>query len=299
MSTPAAASPANPWMSVQALVGIVSAIVGVVAAVQALASKDAATESARQAAVFKERLETRAADRADREVQARLDAQAYGAVVAVLELQADKLRPEVARGREQAVMALIAATASDALQQALFAAVESGWSISAGTKAEAAAASRLLASVGSQAAEGNAEPLPPPDPGSLAAAVPTALSGYRVVVFHCASGTRPEDDQRQQRIAQALVAEMQARPDLAALGLRWEVKQLPAVLNASPGYRVDSNQIRFNRDDGEEAASLALAKLLGGSGALPASQRAFDRRLVRQRTPQYLSVFVCGFRAGA
>lgn len=288
----------NPFAQLQTFVTLVSAVIGVVAAVQALSSKRDADASAKEVQALKNALENRAADRADKEARAKLDSLAYEAVVKVLEIDRAKVGEPLAVKRERAVLALIAATASESMQPALFGVVQSGPSVSAAVKAEAGAASDLLQIFGSQASEPGSK-LSRPNDDKTVADVPSSLKGYRVVVFHCASDARPKDAEAQKTIAEKIVAEMQADPLSAKYSIRWETKLLPSVLNSSPGYMIKSNQIRFNPADGETEASLALVKVLGATKALGTAVAPFERRAANQRTPGYLSAFVCGIVADA
>ena len=298
MATDPVKSTANPFTQVQTFVALVSAIVGVVAAVQALSSKKDADASAKEAQNLKIALEARAANRADMEARAKLDAIAYEAVVKVLEIDRAKVEKSLAEKRERAVLALIGATASDSMKPALFDVVKSGPSISAGVKEEASAASSLLQAYGSQASDPTVRPeqqsstKPTGKPSSL-------LKGYRVVVFYCGSDSRPADTKAQAKAAAAIVAEMSSSQLSTENAIRWETKLLPAVLNSSPGYNISRNEIRYNPADGETEPSLALVDLLRTSKALGSSPAPFERRTANQRTPGYLSAFVCGISADA
>lgn len=289
---------ANPLTQVQTFVSLVSAVVGVVAAVQALSSKTDADASAKKAQDLKIEFEARAANRADMEARAKLDAIAYDAVVKVLEIDRAKVAQALAEKRERAVLALISATASDSMKPALFEVVKSGPSISPDVKAEAGAASALLHTYGSQASDPTVRTEPQRSPTSTGKS-PSLLKGYRVVVFYCGSESRPMDTKAQAKAAAAIVAEMASSQHSTDNGIRWETKLLPAVLNAAPGYNINRNEIRFNPADGETEPSLALVDLLRTSKALGPNPAPFERRAANQRTPGYLSAFVCGINGDA
>jgi hypothetical protein len=298
VATDSVKSAANPLTHVQTFVALVSAVVGVVAAVQALSSKRDADASAKEVQALKLALEARAANRADMEARAKLDAIAYEAVVKVLEIDRAKVEKALAEKRERAVLALIGATASDSMKPALFEVVKSGPSISSDVKAEAGAASALLQTYGSQASDPNVRTEPQSSPRSTAKPS-SLLKGYRVVVFYCGSESRPMDTKAQAKAAAAIVAEMSSTQHSTENAIRWETKLLPAVLNSSPGYNITRNEIRFNPADGETEPSLALVDLLRTSKALGPNAAPFERRAANQRTPGYLSAFVCGISADA
>jgi len=279
---------------VQGLIAFISAVVGVVAAVQALGSKVEADRSASQASEFKQALERQANDRAERETNAKYDAVAYEAVVRLLELDRRKLDAQVAEKRERAVMALIAATASESMKVALFDVVSSGREVSPAVKQEASSAADAARLVGSTLAgeaplaQASAEPATPATSKSL-----SLLKGYRVVVFACQTADAKSSD-LQRQTAEQLVREVKAKPPADAPPVAWELKDLPEVLNSSPGYGIRTNQIRFNPADGEEGPSVALKALLEGTEAMKARKVQLERRVVSKRTPGYLSVFLCG-----
>ncbi len=70
---------------------------------------------------------------------------------------------------------------------------------------------------------------------------------------------------------------------------RLRLRELPASINASPGYRISGLMIR--RESGEEAAASDAKQIadtvIGGRG------NGFVQSLSRQRTPNYISLFVC------
>ena len=67
---------------------------------------------------------------------------------------------------------------------------------------------------------------------------------------------------------------------------RWRVRPLPASLNATEGYRISNNVIRYNPDELSVAKSLLEdAKLRGGV--------EFRLQEISYPTPGYISAFVC------
>ncbi|HEX5682795.1 MAG TPA: hypothetical protein VFY73_02070 [Ideonella sp.] len=294
MADPEKQEGAGPLGRMQGFVAFLSAVVGVVAAIQAVGSKADADRSAQAAEESKHELDRRANDRADRDTNAKYDAIAYEAVVKVLEIDRSKTAGTVAEKRERAVMALVAATASEPMKVALFDVVSTGNNVTPAVKEDATKAANFLREVGSLANDSAAaatskESTKPVSPNDS----PTSLRDYRVVVFYCQA-----PDQKivgvQRQAAERLVQEMRAIGASSALQMTWDIKELPEVLNASPGYGIRTNQIRFNPAEGEEAPSVALKSLLEGSNTLKSGNVQLERQIVRKQTPNYLSVFLCG-----
>ncbi|MDB5973106.1 MAG: hypothetical protein JWQ90_5556 [Hydrocarboniphaga sp.] len=286
----------------QTFVAFTSAVVGVLAAVQALSSKGDADRSAREASAFKEDIERQANSRAERESKAKFDTVAYEAAVKVLELDRAKISPDLAEKRERAALALIASTASEPMQAALFDVIGSGQSVTPSVKREAGQAADILRDIGSLASEAPNQAVPTP-PSSTASAVPqvaaAALTGYRVVLFYCQNPANVEVTNFQRSAAEKLAAELKADRSLSSLKIAWETKELPEVLNSVSGYGIRNNQIRFNPADNEETPSLALKVILESNPSVQSYKASFERRIVNQRTPYYLSVFLCGLNPSA
>ena len=294
------------WKRIEAPVALVSAVIGVVAAVQALGSKVEADQSAKEATRQKMALEQHADDRAQRDTQVRDDNIAYEAVVKVLEL--DREHADIADKRVRAVMALVNVTASETMKPVLFDVIGQGPGVAPAIRQDATNAAAVLRQLGDL----SSEPAPVPTNGAVSPA-PTAvvapangaavlvpslasLKGYHVEVFSCPQSADPVATAAQARAAQALASEMSARPDQQAAGIRWTTKELPEVINAVAGYRVDSNQLRYNPADGEESNSQVLKALVEASKTLQDGRVTLERRVVRKRTPNYLSIFLCGLR---
>jgi len=300
------------WKRLEAPVAFISAVVGVVAAVQAFGSKVEADGYATEAARQKMALDQHADDRAQRDTQVRYDSIAYDAVVKVLELDRGKIGADVAEKRERAVMALVSVTASDTMQPVLFDVIGQGAGVTPAVRKDAVEAASFLRSFGgalstdapgpgpaaASAPAPAAEPPVVPAPAAVVVPSMASLKGYHVEVFSCPQSADPAATAAQAAAAQALAAEMGARSDQQQAGIRWTAKALPEVINAVPGYRVDSNQLRYNPDDGEESNSLALKALAEASATLRRDKVTLERRVVRKRTPNYLSVFLCGLRGG-
>jgi hypothetical protein len=279
----------------QTFVAFASAVVGVVAAVQAFGSKSEADRSAKEASAFKQDLERQANVRAERESRAKFDSIAYEAAVKVLEIDRTKTPADLAEKRERAVMALIASTASEPMQTALFGVIGSGQSISASVRREAGQAAEILQDVGSLASDAPTKTVPQPEPAASATLPNTnSLRGFRVVLFYCQDSRNPDSTQAQRKLAETLASELRSSTPSAALKVAWETKELPEVLNSAAGYGIRTNQIRFNPLDNEKVSSLTLKAILEASSTAKSNRLAFDRRTVNQRTPSYLSVFLCG-----
>jgi hypothetical protein len=285
----------SPFAQVQTFVALVSAVVGVVAAVQALSSKRDADESAKVLADFRRQIDTQANLRAERESRAKLDGLAYDAVVKVLEIDRRIVLPDVAERRERAALALVASTASEAMQVALFGVVGSGPRVTPSVKQDAENAREVVRETGILASDPRLPPVGDAKAaGSLGTFAPDLLKGYRVVLFSCQNSRAPERARLQRGFVEKLAAGLRTDPKLAALNIGWETKELPEVLNSAAGYGISSNQIRYNPADREEAPSQALKALLESRDLIQASRIRLDRRLASQHTPSYLSVFLCG-----
>lgn len=244
----------------QTFIAFVSAVVGVVAAIQAFSSKGDADRSAREAFAFKQELEQQANTRAERESRAKFDAVAYEAAVKALELDRAKISSDLAEKRERAALALIASTASEKMQAALFDVIRSGQSVTASVKSEAGQAADILRDLGSLASEAPDKLVPTPassGPSIAQALSATVLTRYRVVMFYCQNPTNVQAADFQRTAAEKLIAELKANNSLSSLKITWETKELPDVLNSAAGYGIRTNQIRFNPSDNEELPSLA------------------------------------------
>jgi uncharacterized protein (UPF0333 family) len=288
------------WGQLQNFIALLSAIIGVVAAVQAFGSKNAADLSARSATEAKLALEMRANERAERETKAKLDAIAYEAVVKVLELDRTNLPSYLAEKRERAVLALVIVTASDSMKQALLDVLSSGQSVSASVKSQAEQTVEVLREFGSLASD-NAEIYPQTQPKERGEAISAdagrLLKGFRVVVFNCQNSTNRQAEEIQGAAVKELLDELKSSAEISPLNISWSTKIIPDVLNSSPGYNIQTNQIRFNPADAEDAPSLALKALLESTATAKSLGLSFERRAVAQRTPGYLSVFLCGVRS--
>lgn len=287
---------ASGWLkSAQAYVAFFSACIGVIAALQSSISRGEADRAADKAAAFKQQLEEKANQRAERESRVHSDAMAYEAVVKVLVDTADK-SALVQEKRQKAAIALVLATASDGMKTALLDVLKTSPSVDAKLRADVERTVDIIATEGMEAAGADVPASNParPAPGSQQAPA-DALSGYRVVIFYCQSSADPAAAQRQAQLAETLRSELSA--DAALRSVRFETKELPEVLNASPGYRIYSNQIRYNPQDNEQRSSEALKALVEKTGAASTGKLQFERVVVSKRTPSYLSVFVCGRRA--
>jgi hypothetical protein len=108
-----------------------------------------------------------------------------------------------------------------------------------------------------------------------AASAKTA-KGYLVDVFYCANNA----DALKPR-AQAVAAYLKSR----AINIR--IRPLVDTVNASPGMRVSGLQLRHNDDELQIAQDLRKLLAEGGQGD-------FALRQIKQYTPNYLSVFLCG-----
>ncbi|MEN5037987.1 hypothetical protein [Pseudomonas sp. TWI929] len=295
--------PLSAWGKVQSGVAVLSAIIGVVSAYQALQSKSAADASADKAMQAKMVLETQANERAEKETRVRLDAIAYEAVVKVLELDRATVPSTLAEKRERAVLALVLVTASDQMRQPLIEVLGAGEGVSASVKTEAKQASDVLKFVGSLARDNNevyaaTEPqAPTATPGvAINAETGRLLKGYRVVIFSCQTANNRQMEEAQVAAARTLLEELNSNAEIRPLNIVWSTKVVPELLNSAPGYSIQTNQIRFNPDDSEDAPSLALKAALEAMPTAKANGISFERRAVSQRTPGYLSVFLCGVR---
>jgi hypothetical protein len=98
-----------------------------------------------------------------------------------------------------------------------------------------------------------------------------------VDIFYCA-GTNPANS--------AQAKQLLTLRDGKSTG-RWRVRELSSVLNATEGYRLSSDVIRFNADEREIAERLKqdIEESSGGNIGL---------QEITYPTPGYISIFMCG-----
>lgn len=99
---------------------------------------------------------------------------------------------------------------------------------------------------------------------------------YRVDLFYCEQGA-----QRNKPLAESALA---LAPDTSRS--RWKVRELSISRNASPGYGIRSDLIRFNADERSVAGKLRddITKQVGVS---------LSSQEIKFATPGYVSVFFC------
>jgi hypothetical protein len=102
------------------------------------------------------------------------------------------------------------------------------------------------------------------------------LASLNVDVFYCEKQKASSEP-----IANAALG-VKARADLG----RWRTRSLPESINQRPGYRIDSNVLRFNAPE-ERAVAEELA------ARLKAKSIDVELRESVSRTPNYLAVFIC------
>lgn len=111
-------------------------------------------------------------------------------------------------------------------------------------------------------------------------ALPATLAAMSVDVFFCADPNAAMQSRRKEKaeqLRQALKGQALVRPN---------VRELAESVNASPGYRVQGLQLRH------EANELAMGKALQEL-VQTKTQMSFGLRQVANKTPGYLSLFVC------
>lgn len=109
---------------------------------------------------------------------------------------------------------------------------------------------------------------------------PSTLSAMSADVFYCAdpdSATQTRRKEKAERLRQSLQGRVVLRP---------KVRELAESVNASPGYRVQGLQLRHEADE------LVVGKALQALVQTQA-QMSFGLRQVANKTPGYLSLFVC------
>ena len=114
----------------------------------------------------------------------------------------------------------------------------------------------------------------------LAQALPGALKGYRVDIFYCETQSSAVTEARRQR---ALRASERLKPSGADVIVR--VRNVPTLVQARPGYKSVSDEIRFNDQPKERAAAKQLATTIG--------IRPENLRKIDSQTLGYISVFYC------
>ena len=78
---------------------------------------------------------------------------------------------------------------------------------------------------------------------------------------------------------------------------KWRLRSLPEKVNALAGYGIVEPQIRFNPLDGETVQAQELKALLDKEfGTINKVQVGFNLLQVSQRTPNYISIFLCGLK---
>jgi hypothetical protein len=68
------------------------------------------------------------------------------------------------------------------------------------------------------------------------------------------------------------------------------LRLLPKTINVQQGYRIDSNQIRFEKGTHEEALSKSIVKLITNEKIFSLEQ--LQEHTVKNKTPNYISLFV-------
>jgi|SRR5882672_2013087 len=118
-----------------------------------------------------------------------------------------------------------------------------------------------------------------PAPAPFATASSNDWTSYNLDLFWCSSaGTSAQD--RANQIEEAL-------RKAGAKG-RLRVRELPATINASPGYQITGLMIR--REENEESVAQDVKKIADPASGDP---NGFLLTYSRQGTPGYMSLFVC------
>lgn len=275
------------WASgASALIAVLAAALGLYWQYKAENSKRAAEDAQHRAAASAQanealriEFERKRVDISLDETRFKRDQYVYEKVVEVLQME------EKAPGRhrrEQAAFALINSVASEELAGRLFPIVALSFADPV-LRAEAG-------KVGEFAQEQKAIEV---NRSAVAATKPPANSssgkfaGFRVDILYCTSERDTEVRKRNEGPARDLLGKLKA----ARSDVTWRLREFPEASNAVPGYLIRGVQVRYNPRDNETEAAQALRQLVVEN--VPKNFDEVTLREVSQRTPSYLSLFIC------
>ncbi|MET3179497.1 UNVERIFIED_ORG: hypothetical protein ABIC43_002653 [Variovorax guangxiensis] len=276
------------WASgASALIAVLAAALGLYWQYKAEDSKKAAEDAQHRAAASAQAneaqridFERKRVDNSLEETRFKRDQYVYEKVVEVLQM--DEKAPGRHR-REQAAFALINSVASEDLAGRLFPLVALSFAdpvlrAEAGKAGEFAQEQKAI-EVNRSAAAAVAKPPASSSSGKFA--------GFRVDILYCTSERDPEVRKRNEAPARDLLARLKA----ARGDVTWRLREFPEASNAVPGYLIRGVQVRYNPRDNETEAAQALRQMVVEN--VPKDFDEVTLREVSQRTPSYLSLFIC------
>lgn len=272
-------------------VAFISAIVGVCAASFGLWTQIENRAIKKNIDKIEVELKTRADSRAQKDIDTKYDLAVYQEVVRFIESDKSKISDKTSSIRGDATIALVLSSTTNDLKKSLISLISASKNIPSETANKAGNVLDNISTVrpNSEISQLPENSFPPPPNFSKANSI---LSDFKVVVFYCESHSN--DNKNLNRLtADSLISELKNSVELRDLRIKWESKQLLDIVNSSPGYGINFNQIRYNSEDGEASASVALKNYLENSQTAKSQRINFNLVRVRQRTPNYVSVFVC------
>lgn len=171
---------------------------------------------------------------------------------------------------EEALRVLVESLAEDPFRYKLLSVLAVGSATESGKQAAADSSNffREEAALKSRPLDPTSRPAPSSNIQSLA--------NYDIDIFYCAEkGPSSESVARQ-------IAGLKQSEETG----RWRVRALPETINQQPGYGIRSNEVRYNIPEEMPQAELVVKRLR--ETGIQATLRA-----TAQKTPWYLSVFVC------
>ena len=187
------------------------------------------------------------------------------------EVKATLEKKEQAPRTEEALRVLIESLAEDPFRYKLLAVLAVGSATEGGKKAAAESSTffRDEAALSTRDAVLQATLAPP-------ASSARSLTNYDVDVFFCA-----DKQSTSEGVARRVVA--LKTPNETG---RWRLRALPESVNQQPGYRIRSNEVRYNVPEENLQAEIVRERLQ--SAGVQATLRP-----AAQNTPWYISIFIC------
>ena len=189
----------------------------------------------------------------------------YQEVKAILE------KKEQAPRTEEALRVLIESLAEDPFRYKLLSVLAVGSATEGGKKAAAESSTFFR----DEATLSSREAVLPTTSASPAGSG-KSLTNYDVDVFYCA-----DKQSTSEPVARRVVA-MKAQSETG----RWRLRALPETVNQQPGYRIRSNEVRYNVPEESLQAEIVRDRLQ--SAGVQTTLRP-----AAQNTPWYISIFVC------
>jgi hypothetical protein len=269
------------------LLGIVGTVIGLYATADAKVANQKAQESTDKAAALETLLKVNADERAKTDLASKYNLAAYEAVMKVIDAGQDEKSLSTTKLKEEAVLSLVTATAQGDLKTNLLEIISKS---AKSEKAQQAAKDSVefYRDVGKEASDTDKPITTSPTLTATAAgnsSNETSLNGFLVDIFHC---EQDDTDHANENIAN----ELKTTLSHSSPQVRFRVRRLLNVTNASPGYGIRSNQIRFESKS-EVIPSQVLKAKLQQVDTKDAGKLNFELIQVTNQTNRYLSAFVC------